>query len=300
MEVWLTRFAVAVIPSLPRPVVVKLAHGLGAVASWLPGKTKRIAAANLDIAFGDTLSAKQKQQIYRQSCQTFALVLLDIFWFSKHTRERVLAHTQFDPELAAELFQPKAQLCITGHLGNWELLGHAVSVRGYPLHSIAAPLVNPAVEPYFLKTRTASGQVIFSRDGAVRAMLRTLKQGNKVGLLLDQNTSPAEGGIFVDFFGLKAPISDAAIALAKKTDADLPFGFCIPDRRGNYTAYTAPAIRIHTLEGEDAIATGTQMIATTLETAIRRHPHAWLWGYRRWRFIPAGADESRYPFYAKR
>lgn len=301
-ETWLVRFALMVVPRFSRKGVVRWAAVIGWIAARIPLRERHMALANLDIAFSDSKSATEKRAIYQASCRTFALVLLDIFWFSRDTRERVLEWTTFDPGLD-ELFQKKAHLCVTAHLGNWELLGHAVSVRGYPLSSVAAPLVNPAVDVHFAKVRKASGQIIIPREGALRTMLRTLKEQGKVGVLLDQNTPPHEGGVFVDFFGLPAPMSDAAASLALKTQADVLFGFCIPDETGKYYVHTASPIRITDVQGEIKDAQTlwlTRAIAKTTEEAIRTHPGAWLWMYRRWRYIPEGADRERFPFYAKK
>ena len=301
-ETTLTRFALWWVPRLSRPMVVRLAHVAGAVAWRLPLRLRRVALTNLDIAFGDTRTAAEKRQILRAACQTFALVLLDIFWFSVDTRARIERHVRFDPAMD-ELFQKKAHMCITAHLGNWELLGHAVSVRGNPLSSVAAPLVNPAVDEYFSRVRRVSGQIIIPRSGAIRAMLRTLKEDGKVGLLLDQNTRPSEGGLFVPFFGLPAPISDAGAALALKTGADIMFGFCIPDRNGEYYVHTAPKIVPGDLASDDKqeqVRQLTVRIAGAIEAAIRAHPTAWLWMYKRWKHIPPGADPAAYPFYARR
>lgn len=300
-ETVLTRFALWFVPRISRLSVVRLARFSGTVAYYLPTRLKRVALANLDIAFGDDMTTAEKKRILKQSCQTFALVLLDIFWFSKKTRERITQHVTFDPGLN-ELFQKKAHICITAHLGNWELLGHAVSVRGNPLSSVAAPLVNPAVDEYFGQTRRVSGQIIIPREGAIRKMLSTLKHDGKVGLLLDQNTHPAEGGIFVDYFGLPAPMSDAPSSLALKTNADILFGFCIPKWDGTYYVHTAPKIVPAETPGEskeDKVRTLTHQIAETTEHAIRAHPEAWLWMYKRWKFVPPDRDRAEYPFYAK-
>lgn len=301
IEVALTRLAILVVPRLSRRTVLRLARLGGATAAWLPLSLKKIALANLDMAFGDDKTSQEKKRIYKESCRTFALVILDIFWFSRDTRNRAMEHVVFDPELD-EVFQHKAQICITAHLGNWELLGHAVSVRGFPLSSVAAPLINPAVDEYFGRTRSVSGQIIIKQEGAIRAMLRTLKEGGKVALLLDQNTPPSRGGIFVDFFGLPAPMSDAPAALALKTNAEILFGFCIPKRDGTYYVHTLPKIIPADTPGRDKderVRTMTEQIAQTTETAIREHPGAWLWMYKRWKFVPLNRDWSEYPFYAK-
>ncbi len=301
-EVLLTRFALWFVPRLPRRAVLLLARMAGTMAYVFSIRLRNVARANLDIAFGDTRSQAEKRRILRACSQTFALVMLDIFWFAKDTHRRIREQVTFDPAMA-ELFQKKAHLCVTAHLGNWELLGHAVSVSGYPLSSVAAPLINPPVDEYLARMRRVSGQIIIQREGAIRAMVRTLKQDGKVGLLLDQNTAPAEGGIFVDFFGLPAPISDAASSLALKTGAEILFGFCIPRRDGTYYVHTAPKLVPAEIPGEDKesrVRALTEAIAQTIEQAIRAHPEAWLWMYKRWKHIPPGRDAEGYPFYAKR
>lgn len=298
-ETLLTRIALAWVPRWKRRSVVRFARWAGFIASLLPIRTRKIALANLDLVYGDTLTPVEKRRILRGSCRTFALVMLDLFWYAQNTEERIRQTVAFDPALD-EVFTPTAQMCITAHLGNWELLGHAVSIRGFPLSSVAAPLVNPAVDTYLAKLRAVSGQIIIPREGAIRGMLRTLKSGGKVALLLDQNTRPTQGGVYVDFFGLPVPISDAGAALAIKAQVDILFGFCIPDAEGNYYVHTQPKLSPPAKSGAgDAVYDFTQAIAAAIERTIRQHPEAWLWMYKRWKYVPADADRQRWPFYAK-
>ena len=301
LETWGTRVALRWVPGWSRSTVLRWARVLGWLGYGFTPNLKRVALANLDIAYGDTLSAAEKRRIIKHSCQLFALVLLDIFWFARDTEARIANYVEFDPALS-ELFQKKAHMCITAHLGNWELLGHAVSVRGNPLSSVAAPLVNPAVDEYLLQMRKVSGQQVIPKAGAIRTMLRTLKQDGKIGLLLDQNTRPDEGGLFVDFFGLPVPISDAGASLALKTNADILFGFCIPRWDGHYYVHGAPKIALADYPAESerpSVAGITQTIADRIQDAIRAHPEAWLWMYKRWKYPAPGIALSRYPFYAK-
>ncbi len=304
LERALTRLALHWVPRWSRQTVCRVARILGHWAATWPLYSRHVARANLDLAYGDQLTAREKKRLRRTAYQTFALVLLDIFWFTRDTRARVQQWVQFDEGLAAELFQPRRHVCVTAHLGNWELLGHAVSLRGYPLHSVAAPLVNPSVEPYFARTRIVSGQVIIPQSGAIRQLLRLLKQEAKIGLLLDQNTKPSRGGRFVDFFGLPAPVSEAGALLAIQMQADILFGFCIPGRDGRYRVHSAAPIRPGATEfegmtKEEQATQLTQRIATTIESAIRQHPGAWLWMYKRWKYVAPGRSRAEYPFYAK-
>lgn len=299
-ETAMTRLALWWVPRWSRRTVVRTAHIFGTVASVLPVYMYRVALANLDLVYGSTLSKSEKRRILRGSCRTFALVMLDVFWYAHDTKERIEQTVTFDPGLD-EVFTHRAQMCITAHLGNWELLGHAVSIRGFSLSSVAAPLVNPAVDQYLARLRTVSGQIIIPQEGALRGLLRTLKSGGKVALLLDQNTRPELGGVFVDFFGLPAPISDAGAALAIKTGADILFGYCIPDEHGNYYVHTSPKlVPPPPGSGRDQVLAYTQAIAKSIEDAIRAHPESWLWMYKRWKHIPVDDHHPGWPFYAKK
>ncbi len=304
LETWLVRLALRWIPGWSRGTVCRWARLLGTLGYALPLPVKRVARANLELALGATHDRQACRRILHAAYQTFALVLLDIFWFTRDTAHRIQEWVEFDPDLAADLFQKRAHVCVTAHLGNWELLGHAVSVRGYPLHSVAAPLINPAVEPYFARTRQVSGQVIIPQAGAIRRLLRILKDDGKIGLLLDQNTKLTDGGRFVDFFGLPAPMSEAGASLAIQTQSEILFGFCIPNRSGRYHVHTAPSIDPRAPEWAarpkaEQISGITQQIAHHIEQAIRAHPTAWCWMYKRWKHYPPDRGRAGYPYYAK-
>ncbi|MFH0908667.1 MAG: lysophospholipid acyltransferase family protein [bacterium] len=293
VEAALARTAFRVVPRLSRRAVLRLSRFCGAAACLFSRHLRHVGLVNLDIAYGDTLSADEKHRILRSSFQSFALMLLDTFWFARDHGERIKALVRFAPEFD-QLFRPAAQICVTGHLGNWEVLGLAFAMRGFPLVSVAAPLENPLVDDLFNELRKTTGQQVVSKHGALRPLLRALKDNGKIALLLDQNTKPADGGVFVDFFGKQAPVSSAAAMLAKRTDAAIFVGACLAQPDGTYFA-PAP-VRIAVNGDETTI---TQRIAAGLEELVRAHPEHWLWTYKRWKYVAPGQRRGEYPFYAK-
>ena len=298
VESELSRLALRWIPSRSRRTILRLARFLGDAGYALSPSLRAVGRANLDIAFGDTKSASEKSGILRQSFRSFALVMLDTFWFSRDTEARVAANLRLDPGFDI-LFRPKAQICITGHMGNWELLGITMNLKGFPLVSVAAPLANPDVDEVFNSLRNVTGQQILSKHGAIRGLLKTLKSGGKVALLLDQNTRPADGGVFVRFFGLEVPVASAAAGLWAKTGAELLVGACIPQPDGTYFAPAPDVVSIPPDADRDDLVARTQAITSALESWIRRYPQYWLWTYKRWKHLPPGANANAYPFYAK-
>lgn len=298
IELVLTKLGLLVIPPLPRCVILMLARVL-AIGAWVvASRERRVGLANLDLAFGDTKTTAEKRAILRESFRTFARMLLDVFWFSRHTRERVERWLEYDPSMQP-LWQIRATVGITAHLGNWELLGQVVAMRGFPLVSVVAPLANPAVDTLFRSVRATSGQEITPQQGAVRQLLRALRADKKIAILLDQNTLPAEGGIFVPFFGLPVPVSAAGAMLGLKTGALFFFGFCLAQPDGRYNCISTGNFTPPSDDSPAAVEQVTRRIAAELEQVVRAYPGQWLWMYKRWKYVAPGQDRGRYPFYAK-
>ena len=299
-EYGLARFAMGTLPLLPRRAILRLAHLLGGLGYLLMRRQRAVGMANLALALPDR-TPEQHRLILRQSLSSFALVVLDTCWLARDTQARLAGLVTFHPTFTDTILKPGAQICLTAHMGNWEVLGLAVSQKGFPLTSVTAPLKNPWIEDLSKDLRKLAGQQPVTKRGAVRSLLKVLRQDGKIALVLDQNTKPAQGGLFVDFFGLKAPISAAAAQLARRTGAPLIIGACVPDGHGRY--FTPPARIIDQTglpAGEaEAVYELTQRIAHGLEDLIRSYPAYWIWTYKRWKIRPDGEDPARYPFYTR-
>ncbi|MDD5678934.1 MAG: lysophospholipid acyltransferase family protein [Kiritimatiellae bacterium] len=300
IETLLTRVGLVVLPALPRWAVLACARSAGAVAYLLAPQQRRITLSNLDIAFGDSLSPQAKRRIARQVFYTTALVMLDLFWFSRHMEQRVRRYVTLDPDLWKHIYT-KPMIGVTAHFGNWELLSKALSVYGFAHVAVATPLANPAVDAIIGIGRSIPGVEIVTRQGAIRGLLRALRQKKYVALLLDQNTKPDEGGLFVNFFGLSIPMSTAAAVLSERTDAPVLPVFCRANANGSYLIYSLPSLKNAELAQvrPNIIHTITQTIAMLFEQEIRAHPEQWLWMYKRWKYIDPNWPAAAYPFYAK-
>ena len=300
IETMLTHLGLAVLPALPRWAVLACARAAAAVAYWAAPQQRHITLSNLDVAFGDRLSPRAKRYIARGAFYTMALVIIDLFWFSRHMEQRVRRYVTLDPDLRTHIYtQP--MIGVTAHFGNWELLSKALSVYGFPHVAVATPLANPAVDAIIGMGRSIPGVEIVTRQGAIRGLLRALRQKKYVALLLDQNTKPEEGGLFVNFFGLSIPMSTAAAVLSERMGVPVIPVFCRANTNGSYTIYSLPPLKnAEPARAEpNIIHTITQTIATLFEQEIRAHPEQWLWMYKRWKYIDPDWPAAAYPFYSK-
>lgn len=294
-----TVVAHAIIPILPRPAVLFLSRSLGSLAHHSSKKMRKIGLQNLDHVYADQKTLAEKEAILKKVFQNYALMGFDLFWFSKHTEKRMRKHMDID-EKVNTLAEPRPFMVLTGHLGNWELIGQAVNVFITPLHSIAAPLKNPKVDAFFVKLRELSGQKIIPQSGAMRQMMKVFKGNGNVALLLDQNTLPRDGGVFVNLFGLPVPVSSAPAAMLRIAQCDVAVGFCLPQEDGNYRAQVRktlppPSKRADAQELKEYV----QMMTQEMEEVILERPDCWLWVYKRWKYIHEGSNPEDYPPYAR-
>lgn len=290
-------FGLGWIPFLPRPALLALARLCGTLGFRGSKKLRSIARQNLDLVFGDSLPPDEKDALLLRCYRHFALLVLDIIWFTRKPADRMARHISWDASTDI-LFRDEAQLLLTAHYGNWETVGQAYAACGQPILSVAAPLKNKPVDDLFVRLRQKTGQIIIPQQGAARKLLQGLKAKSKLAVLLDQNTRPRDGGIFVDFFGLPVPVSSAPAALAVKTNAPVITVVCVPDSTGHYTVTVHDTLRPDP-SAADPVADLTGRMTRSMEHVIRQTPEYWCWMYKRWRFIPPNTPRDAYPPYAR-
>ncbi|MFO7536240.1 MAG: lysophospholipid acyltransferase family protein [Kiritimatiellia bacterium] len=279
---------------LPRRLFMGFSDFLGRLAFHVARNQRRVALANLDLAFGESMTEEKKRAVALASFRSCFRAILDFAWFSRHTASRLERLFRFDDSFETYR-QLSPVIVVTAHFGNWELLGQAGALDGHPAVSVAAMLPNERINRFVTKLRERNGLVIVPREGAIRVLLKTLREGGRVALLMDQNTRLSEGGVFVRFFGKPVTMSSAAALLSVRTGAPIVpvFSLTLPD--GSYRGYVGPVLR----PGADGNAMElNQRIADSFEAEIRKHPEQWLWMYRRWKYVPPSGRPEDFPFYA--
>lgn len=290
-------FGIGWVPFLSRGAVLRLSRFMGNMGFRFSKRLRKDSQENLDLVFGDQLSPAEKDVLLRRCYQHFALLVLDIIWFTRHPHARMEKWIQWD-ESTGILFEAEAQILLTAHYGNWETVGQAYAALGQPIMSVAAPLKNAKVDEVFIRLRQKTGQVIIPQQGAARKLMQGLRKRKKLAVLLDQNTRPRDGGVFVEFFGKQVPVSSAPAALAVKTNAPVITVLCVPDDQGVYTVTVHDTLRADP-RAENPVEELTGRMTRSMEKVIRETPEYWCWMYRRWRLVPDHESLENYPSYAR-
>lgn len=281
---------VKAIGRLPRPLARAIGITLGHLVYVLHGRLRRVGMRNLDMAFPDR-SRADKRKILRGVFTSLGRQLAEICLFPRYTAENVSDVVIYD---GFENFQNasdagKGVLFLTGHLGGWELSAFAHSLYGHPLRFVMRPLDNPYLDRMVREYRTMHGNIPILKDDPVRELLRAMKEGATVGILMDTNMMPPQG-IFVNFFGIPAGTASGLARIALRTDAAVVPGFTLwdPVLRKYRLRFDPPVKLVRTGDNNADIVTNTQVFTNVIEGFVRKYPDQWLWVHRRWKTRPPG------------
>jgi len=303
LEALILELLAATVPLLPRRMLVRIANGIGWIAFYVAVGERRIALTNLDIAFGSTKSTEEKRRIARSAFQNFARSFLGLFWARRLNRATLDQSVEVDADslrmLQAAHARGKGIIFVTFHFGEWETLGVATALLGFPLTIVMEQLRNPHLMRIFERLRGRGGSQIILQRFAMTKLLKALKRGESIALLIDLNALPSRGGVWLDFFGKPVFGFSGAAALARHTGAAMIGAVSHPLPDGRVRAVYGPEIPCANTGDEEAdLRVTSQQCLRYCEELIRQEPERWLWFYRRWKFRPT-ADLGDYPYYSR-
>jgi KDO2-lipid IV(A) lauroyltransferase len=290
LEFWLVLIVARTLGWMPRGLARLLADILAGSIYRVHGRLRRVGHRNLEMALPE-LSAQEREHILRGVFRHLGWQLVEFCRMTRYTPENTCGWIRtegLDHYLAAKA-RGRGVLIVTGHLGAWELSSFYHSLMGYPMSMVARPLDNHCLDKFVNGIRCLHGNRVLPKDDFARGLLRAMRSGQTVGILMDTNMTPPQG-VFVEFFGREACTASGVARVALKTGAAVLPGFMLwePAER-QYVLHFGPELTLEsTGDAEADILAATQQCAHVTEEWIRRYPDQWLWIHRRWKTRPAG------------
>ena len=268
----------------PKSIRFAILKGLARLAYFIDRRHRHVAFVNLDIAFGDTMSEKEKKRIVKKSYENLIFNLADYIKNQNATQQEILNKVTFENEHhLKEALKHGPIIGITAHYGHWELLSLAVAAKYGPLTIVGRPLDSKRMNEILKQNRERFDIQIIPKKGALKGLLHALKDGRSVGLLVDQNTAENDG-ILIDFFGKKARHTPAAAILSRRLGAKIVPMFIRSDDHSHYTITFYPPLEIEKSKNkEEDILKNVQAQANITESVIREKPDEWFWLHKRWK-----------------
>jgi KDO2-lipid IV(A) lauroyltransferase len=262
----------------------RIAGFLGRVWFAADKRHRDVALQNLTHVFGAEKNAAEIRALARQVFSNLILIIFEIGWllrlkekdFSKHFHVHGLHY------LTAAHKKGRGVLVLTGHIGNWELMSMAAAVLGYPMSAIYRPLDFKPLDLFFINLRSRYGATLYPKKHAMRPILRGLKKGELIGILLDQNAG-VQAGVFADFFNRPACTNMGLASIALRMEVPVVPLFLLREGNGYRVEFGPEVPVIRAGDREKDISVNTRQYNRVIEDVIRRYPDQWFWVHRRWK-----------------
>jgi Kdo2-lipid IVA lauroyltransferase/acyltransferase len=259
---------------------------------------KRVERARVNVArcFPEKTHDETERIAIDSVRNMFELFMVDAIVMPKIVREwswqRYVTLTDFGETLDL-LLGDQPCIFLTGHVGNWELLGYFLALMGFRMTALARPLDNPLVYNWLLKTREASGLRILTKWGATGELQRLVESGGKIAFIADQNAG--DDGLFVPAFNRLASSYKSIGLLAMRYRIPIVTGVARRcGHRFRYEIFSNDIIRPEEWEShDDPLFYITARYNRALELMIRSCPEQYLWIHRRWKSRPKHEREGQ-------
>jgi KDO2-lipid IV(A) lauroyltransferase len=262
-----------------------IGKGIGVFAYYFDIKHKSRAYANLKIAFADSKSPNEIKQITKQLFKNYGQNLIELF------RMPLLTPAKFDRVVTVEgkdhvskaLQQGKGAIILAMHFGSWELASLSCAMLGYPYKMfVKSQEKHSKLDDLLNSYRECGGSVIISRGSGTRDFVRSLKNNEVIGMVVDQG---GRDGVLIPFLGRQATMSVGAIRMGLKFGVPICFSAIIRQKGSRHKMIIhEPFVLENTGNTEADVVANLKKISKLMEHYIHVYPSEYMWFYKIWKY----------------
>lgn len=267
---------------LPYSAVLFLGKLLGKLYYHIAAKQRRRALAQL--LDGTGISPEEGNIIIKKLFRNLGQTFLEVMYIPSLTPERIKKFVEIENRhyLADAVAEGRGVVFLTAHIGNWEWLGAALSMEGFPMTTVIKRQPNDQHTRILNDYRRMVGMEIFTRGTTeLVAAAKAMKKGKVLGFLADQDGG--KDGLFIKFFGKMASTPLGPAVFARKFKAPVVPAFIVRRPEGGHRIIIQPPLYYENIGGDpESINKLTERMTKIIEDTIRQYPDEWLWFQKRW------------------
>jgi KDO2-lipid IV(A) lauroyltransferase len=230
------------------------------------------------------VTESEAYKIGKESITRFGGMLADLLQYPRLSKKNIKKMVDFQglENLENALAYSKGVVMVTGHCGNWELLGAALAYQGFPMVAVTKRQKNHNFDRFINVFRhIPPGGTVLYKDN-LRDVIRALGK-NKIPLIFI-DVDGHDTGVFVEFFNQWTSTPPGAAVLAKMCGSPIVPAFIsqVPNGKHHITL-EAPVWVDNSIDKKTAIYDTIQCLSSILEKHICRSPNEWFWLQDRWR-----------------
>jgi len=280
----------AVISRMPLPVLRPAFGALAALCHAL-GVRRRVVRENLRAAFGKDTPGPELDRIARNCYAEYGRIVSEIIVSDRLLRSR---EEYFEasglPILEEAVRSGKGLLILSGHIGNFVVLGNYVRSLGFPMTFVAKRVANEYVNREIEAVYGRHGSTVISvrgfkndPQGGIR-LYRSLKRGDIVVALVDQDAGPE--GYMSTFFGLPTSLPSGPVRFAYRSGTPVATAFATREGGRLRVEFQPPIDYSSTGSPEAAERILLDEFSRRLEEKVRKAPEQYFWFHKKWKSLP--------------
>jgi len=238
-------------------------------------RRKKVVFTNLDLVFPD-MNEDEKIKLAKQVYYNLVYNIFEMIKNRNITKEKLKEKVEFVGLERVKKYFDKPVIFMTAHYGNWEIMPLAVGgLLNLPITLVVRNLDNQFLDNFFRNNREKFDIKTINKKGALKGLMKAIKEGRNIGILVDQNTAKNEG-LDVEMFGLKALHTPSAALLAKKFDIPIIPVFIQREGDKYKIIFKEPILEKDTQKS-------VQLQSKVIEEMIKQKPEEWYWFHRRFK-----------------
>lgn len=283
------RLLISISILLPRKVWLSWCGLLGGIAYAFAAQTRKLTIRHLTLVYGKEKSPQEIKKLARNVFKMLGKNSGDIL--RSYNMKSLADLLKFVEVEGYENFERgyqkgKGVIFMACHVGAFDLQVKNIALRGFTPNVIGTPLKDKALNDLLFEYRGKFGAVAIERGKETFRMIKILKSGGIVALLIDQDTKVKS--VFVDFFGMPAATPVGATMLAMKTGAAvIPTSIHLRDDGKQHIEIFPELPMVITGDEERDAIVNTQAMTKFIEGQVRKYPEQWVWMHERWKTKPS-------------
>ena len=268
---------------LPKKWVYCVARIVSKLYYYFSWQSRRAVRDNLSHVVKRKLTKKEFRRLIWLTYLNFGKYLADFLFFPKIDENNIDKIVKIkNRHYIDEAFSYKrGVIALSAHLGNWEIGGIALSLKGYPINAIVLSHDNPRVNQFFIRQRKQKNMNIIPVGSAFRKALRILRKGEAIAVLGDRDIF--KKGIKLDFFDKETIVPKGPAMMAVETGAAVLPVFAVRQPDETYELiFEKPFFAKSGKNRNESIQKTALQIAGIIEEYISFYPEQWLLFHYMW------------------
>ncbi len=247
-------------------------------------KHLKIARANLDLVYGNSISKERKEQIIYNSYKSLVFNMYEFIENQNIEKEDLLKKANIlNKDIIENAIKENRKIVyISAHYGGWELTVPYIALMFGDVAIVNRRMNNPYMQKRYAEARTKNKITMLDKTSAAKGMIKAFKENKTVCVVIDQYLN---SGIDIEFLGKTTKATDSTSRIALKFDAVIIPIFTLCNDFRDWTIKVCEPIDVKTYEfkSEDKIKELTQIQNDILSKQILEKPDFWLWQHKRFK-----------------